>query len=120
MCRTVSLDAEPYEVIGVMPFGFTHRRASMFVPLQRKLDPATRGNHFLVTYARLKPFVSLERATSEMRALGHTLAREFGNNHGIDVKSYTEVVVGNVRQPLHVLIGAVVLVLLIACVNVAN
>jgi len=55
-----------------------------------------------------------------MRALGQTLAKEFGHNHGIDVRSYTESVVGNVRTPLRVLLGAVFLVLLIACANVAN
>jgi predicted permease len=118
--RTVIFDGAPYEIIGVMPESFSHRRAKTFVPLQRKLDPATRGSHFLVTYARLKPGVTVERAATEMRALGQTLAKEFGNNHGIDVRSYTESVVGNVRTPLRVLLGAVFLVLLIACANVAN
>ena len=55
-----------------------------------------------------------------MRALGHTLAAEFGNNHGVDVRSYYEVVVGSVRSSLWILLGAVLLVLLIACANVAN
>ena len=55
-----------------------------------------------------------------MRALGQTLAREFGNNHGIDVQSYMEATVGNMRTPLRVLLGAVLCVLLIACANVAN
>jgi hypothetical protein len=113
-------DGEPYEVIGVMPAGFTHRRADVFVPLQRKLDPATRGNHFLVTYARLKPGVTVERAAADMRALGQALAKEFGHNHGIDVRSYKEAVVGSVRTPLRILLGAVFCVLLIACANVAN
>ena len=118
--RTVTLDGEPYEVIGIMPPSFTHRRADAFVPLQRKLDPATRGSHFLVTYARMKPGVSIDRARTEMRALGQTLAREFGTNHGIDVVSLYEATVGNVRTPLNVLLGAVFCVLLIACANVAN
>ncbi len=118
--RRILLDGRPFEVIGVMPADFTHRNAQLFVPLQRKLDRSTRGSHFLVTYARLKPGVTVERATSEMRALGQTLAREFGHNHGIDVRSYYEVVVGNIRASLHLLLGAVVLVLLIACANVAN
>jgi putative ABC transport system permease protein len=118
--RTLTLDGEPYDVIGVMPASFEHRRADVFVPLQRKLDPATRGSHFLVTYARLKPGVTIARATSDMRALGQRLAREFGNNHGIDVQSYLEATVGNMRTPLHVLLGAVFCVLLIACANVAN
>src|ERR1700730_527678 len=86
--RRLSFDGDPYEVIAVMPTTFVYRRVDIFVPLQRKLDPATRGNHFLTTYARLKPGITLERATAEMRALGQTLAREFGNNHGIDVESY--------------------------------
>jgi predicted permease len=118
--RKLIFSGEPTEVIGVMPAGFTHRRAQIFVPLQRKLDPATRGSHFLVTFARLKPGVTAEQAAADMRALGHTLAKEFAHNHGIDVRSYTEAVVGNVRTPLRVLLGAVFLVLLIACANVAN
>jgi predicted permease len=118
--RTLMLSGEPYEVIGVMPASFAHRRADVFVPLQRKLDPETRGSHFLTTYARLKPGVTVERAAAEMRALGQTLAREFGNNHGVDVRSYLEATVGNMRTPLQVLLGAVFCVLLIACANVAN
>lgn len=118
--RKLVFDGEPYEVIGVMPEGFTHRRAHAYVPLQRKLDPTTRGSHFMPVYARLKKGVSLERATADMRALGEQLAREFDHNHGIDVRSYTEVVVGSVRTPLNVLLGAVFFLLLIACANVAN
>jgi predicted permease len=118
--RTVTFDGEPYQVVGVMPAGFAHRRAEVFVPLQRKLDPTTRGSHFLSTYARLKPGMTVERAATEMRALGQTLAREFNTNHGIDVRSYKEAVVGNARTPLRILLGAVFLVLLIACANVAN
>jgi putative ABC transport system permease protein len=118
--QTLIFDGEPYEVIGVMPEGFSHRRAEVFVPLQRKLDPTTRGQHFLVTYARLKDGVPVERAAVEMRQLGQMLAREFQTNHGIDVRSYHEVVVGSIRTPLNVLLAAVFCVLLIACANVAN
>lgn len=118
--RRVLLDGDPYEVVGVMPEAFSHRGAAIFIPLARKLDPSTRGSHFLQTYARLHKGVTLARAATEMRALGQTLASEFKHNHGIDVRSYYEVVVGNVRVSLQVLIGAVFLVLLIACANVAN
>ena len=118
--RTVSFDGVPYEVIGVMPEWFSHRQGDVFVPLQRKLDPATRGSHFLAVYARLRDGITLERATTEMRALGRVLAREFHHNHGIDVRSYYEVVVGGVRTRLLVLMGVVFFVLLIACANVAN
>jgi putative ABC transport system permease protein len=117
--RTLTLDGQPYEILGVMPERVAFRNAELFVPLQRRLDPGDRA-HFLATVARLKKGVPLERATSEMRALGPTLAREFGQNHGIDVRSLYEVTVGNIRTPLRVLLGAVFLVLLIACANVAN
>ena len=55
-----------------------------------------------------------------MRSLGETLSREFTQNHGIDVRSYFEVLVGSIRPSLRILMGTVVLVLLIACANVAN
>ena len=118
--KRVIFDGEPYDVIGVMPPAFTHRGGDFYVPLQRKLDPATRGNHFLATYARLAKGVPLDRAIREMRTLGDALAREYGYNHGIDVRSYREVVIGSIRGPLQVLLGAVFCVLLIACANVAN
>ena len=55
-----------------------------------------------------------------MRALGQSLSQEFGHNHGVDVRSYREVVVGAVRPQLRMLLGAVFAVLLIGCANVAN
>lgn len=116
----LTLNGAAYDVLGVMPETFTYRNADVYVPLQRKYDPATRGSHFLQTYARLKPGVPLDRAIREMRALGVSLAREYGYNHGIDVRSYKEAIVGAIRGPLQVLLGAVVFVLLIACANVAN
>jgi putative ABC transport system permease protein len=118
--RTLTIDGEPHEIIGVMPPRFVHRRAELFIPVQRKLDPSNRGSHFLATYARLKPGATLAQAQQEMRALGATLAKEFGHNHGIDVQSFPEVVISGVAQPLRVLMGAVSLLLLIACANVAN
>ena len=118
--QTIALNGIPYEVIGIMPEGFSHRNAELFVPLARALDPATRTGHFLQTYARLKTGVPIDRAVTEMRALGESLAREFGGNHGIDVRSYREVVVGTVRPQLRMLLGAVFAVLLIGCANVAN
>ncbi|HET9264588.1 MAG TPA: ABC transporter permease [Vicinamibacterales bacterium] len=118
--KALTLDGEPYEIVGVMPEGFAHRGARIFVPLATPLDPSTRGTHFLSTYARLKPGVPIERAASDMRALGRVLAAEFGHNHGIDVASYREVIVGTIRPQLRMLLGAVFAVLLIGCANVAN
>ena len=118
--RKLTINAEPHEVIGVMPPEFTHRRADLFVPVARQFNAANRGNHFLAQYGRLKPGVTLEDAQREMRNLGGVLAQEFGHNHGIDVQSYSQLVIGNLVQPLRVLMGAVSFVLLIACANVAN
>jgi len=121
--RAIILDAEPFEVVGVMPESFTFRSAELLVPVFTGINPGaatSRGGHWLLTYARLKDDVTLEQAQREMRAMGETLAQEFGGNHGIDVQSYYEAVVRNVRQPLQILMGAVLLVLLIACANVSN
>ncbi len=118
--RKLTIDDVSYEVIGILPATFQHRRGDLFMPVQRAYTPANRGNHFLVTYARLKPGVTPIRAQKEMVALGASLATEFKHNHGIDVQPYYNVVVGSVSAPLRVLMGAVSFVLLIACANVAN
>ncbi|MDQ3070347.1 MAG: ABC transporter permease [Acidobacteriota bacterium] len=118
--KKLMLDGTPHEVIGVMPEGFAYRAALLYMPLARKADPTRRGNHFLLTYARLRDGVTVAQAQQEMRAMGQSLASEFGNNHGVDVQSYYEVVVGSIREPLQILMGAVLLVLLIACANVSN
>ncbi|HKV98978.1 MAG TPA: ABC transporter permease [Vicinamibacterales bacterium] len=118
--RKLTIDDVPYEVIGIMPASFQHKRAELFMPVQRAYTPGNRGNHFLVTYARLKAGVTPLRAQKEMVALGATLAGEFKHNHGIDVQPYYDAVVGTVAGPLRILMGAVSFVLLIACANVAN
>ena len=121
--KVVTLDGEPHDVIGVMPEDFTFRAASIVVPAFTGLNPSirtSRGSHWLLTYARLKDGVTVEQAQREMRAMGESLAQEFGGNHGVDVQSYYEVTVGGIREPLQILMGAVVLVLLIACANVSN
>ena len=118
--RTLTIDDDSYEIIGVMPESFQHRRGEVFMPVQRAYTAGNRGSHFLVTYARLKPGVTPVQAQTAMVALGGALAREFGHNHGIDVEPYSQVLVGNVALALRVLMGAVCLVLLIACANVAN
>ncbi len=118
--RLMTIDDESYQVIGVMPESFQHRRGEIFMPVQRAYTAGNRGSHFLATYARLRPGVTPVQAQKEMIALGGRLAVEFGHNHGIDVEPYYQAVVGNVALPLRVLMGAVCLVLLIAGANVAN
>jgi putative ABC transport system permease protein len=118
--QPITLDGDAYEVIGIMPAGFAHRRADLFLPLAMSVDSVSRGNHFLSTYARLKPGVTVEQAATEMRALGVRLGPEYRDSHGIDVRSYREVIVGAVRPQLRLLLGAVIAVLMIGSANVAN
>ena len=68
----LTIDDDSYEVIGILPAEFQHRRAELYLPVQRAYTPANRGSHFLVTYARLKPGVTQIRAQREMVALGAT------------------------------------------------
>lgn len=116
--RGVTIDGAGYKVIGVMPEGF-QATTQIFKPLQMAPNP-TNGGHFLPITARLKPGVTVAQAQKEMVALGGVLAKEFGHNHGIDVQSYPERVLGAIRPQLRMLMGAVILVLLIACANIAN
>jgi putative ABC transport system permease protein len=118
--RTLTVDGVPRQIVGVMPADFSHRNGELFVPVAMAVDPAARGSHFLLTYARLKKGVTVAEAKAEMIDLGAVLAKEYGYNHGIDVQPYFDRIVGNVRQPLMMLLGAVSFVLLIACANVAN
>lgn len=117
---TIVLDDVPRTIVGVMPAGFAHRNAAVFVPLARRFDESQRNSHFLATYGRLKPGVTVEQAKREMIALGRRLAREHGNNHGIDVQPLARQVIGDAATPLLVLLASVTFVLLIACANVAN
>jgi putative ABC transport system permease protein len=126
--RDVLLDGEPYTVIGVMPedfqFPFDPGRVALWVPL--RLSPperAARDMHFLPVVGRLKPGVKLEQARFQMQEI----ARRIEQQHPIEQADRTirltplhEEVVGGSRQALLVLFGAVGLVLLIACANVAN
>lgn len=122
--KKVTLDGVPYTVIGVMPEGFGFApfwatRAELWAPLA--LDRSDRGGGSLRVFARLKPGVTIGSARAEMAAITSHLERQFpGTNHDVRVTDLTTQVVGNVRTPLLVILGAVAFVLLIACANVAH
>ena len=135
---SMTLDGEPYTIIGVAPEGFNFPRSKelpYFVGVGTRTDlwrPMTlgddfvkksRANHQLCVMAKLKEGVTRARAQSEMTAIADRLERSYPDgNQGIGVKvvPLNEQVVGNVRPALLILQGAVALVLLIACANVAN
>ncbi len=125
--RSVVLDGVPAEVIGVMPEGFRHPvDAEFWMPLApvgrfTKLFDA-RGAYWLTIVGRLKPGVTQVAAQAEMDVIAGRLEKEYTANAGIGIRLVTmqQELVGDVKRPLLILLGAVCLVLLIACANVAN
>ncbi|HEX2191252.1 MAG TPA: ABC transporter permease, partial [Longimicrobiaceae bacterium] len=120
--RTVTLNDEPYTVLGVMSPDFPSigEKPEMWVPTQ--LDPEWRGRYLQVV-GRLRPGATLEGARREMETVGRRLAAEypaFNKDWGVSVLSLEDAVAGDVQPALLVLLGAVGFLLLIACANVAN
>ncbi|MGE0130006.1 MAG: ABC transporter permease [Blastocatellales bacterium] len=125
--KTVTLSGNSYTVIGVMPASFRTPRVEtdVWAPVQvvSGLAAAYRGVHFLQTYARLKPGVTVAQAQSEMSAIDKRLAEAFPEDEKrrqTVLFSLHERIVGEIKPALLVLFGAVGLVLLIACANFAN
>jgi putative ABC transport system permease protein len=127
--RTLTLDGEAYTVVGVMPASFSiaawsvaHR--DIWVPVAYKDEErAVRDNHNDAVVARLKPGVSAERADAEMKDISRRLEREYPKENtgwSATVVPLQELLVGDVRTSLIMLLAAVALVLLIACANVGN
>ena len=118
--QTIALDGVTRTIVGVMPPEFTMTRAQVWTPLAYAVDQNFRDSHFMPVVARLKPGVTVAQAQREMIALGKRLAKQYPTNHGIDVQSYRDLVLGDTGHSLLVLLGSVAFVLLIACANVAN
>src|SRR5918996_2949948 len=124
--RSVRLDGRNVTVLGIMPPGFAYpQQSEVWVPLAfTPADLTTqRGAQYLDVVGRLRPGVTLGEATAEIRAIAARLAREFprtNDGKGADVTTLAESVVGDVDEALLILLGAVGLLLLAACANVAN
>jgi len=125
--RVLQLDDQPYTIVGVLPARFElFQPADVYLPFGpwAATLPDDRGWHpGIFPIARLKPGVSLDAARVEMDAVAAQLEAELGElnkNVRVQVTPVQDVVVQNVRPALRMLTGAVVLVLLIACANVAN
>jgi putative ABC transport system permease protein len=128
--RTLTLSGESFTVIGVMPRGLhgSWRTVDVFTPLLRLEDriggEGQRGNHpGIYVVGRLKPGVEVARARAEVVALAERLAGQYPNTNAkqsMTVEPLLDAVVGDLRPALMLLLGAVALVLLIACANVAN
>jgi len=135
--KTLTLDGQSFTVVGVMPQGFRYPIESPAIELWTCIsrdaesgrpggEPMTsqRGAHFLAVSARLKPGVTFAGAQSEMDSIARGLAAKYPDSNAyltaVRMRPELESLVGDVRRPLLVLLGAVGFLLLIACANVAN
>ena len=124
--RRVMVEGVSREVIGVMPRDFVYPQlAQLWVPTRFTADDLAnqRGAHYLDVIARLRPDATLDAARVEMRGLAARLAEAYPRTNreaSASVHPVRDFMVGDVRQSLFVLLGAVGLVLLIVCVNLAS
>lgn len=111
-------------IVGVMPPGFDYpNQTEIWFPLAIEPAKEKRFNRFLNVVGRLKPGLTIEQAQSEMSLINERLAQSYvDSNRGWNVKltKLHDRLVGKLRASLWILLGAVTLVLLIACANVAN
>ncbi|MGH9781991.1 MAG: ABC transporter permease, partial [Candidatus Acidiferrales bacterium] len=129
--QAIALDMRSFTVVGILPASFRYPDGAphqdVWIPVAQ--DPVfgplmlRPGVPVLGGVGRLKPGVSLAQAQAEMDTLGARLAKEFpAQDSGLTIRiePYRQAVVGNVKSALLILLGAVGLVLLIACANIAN
>ena len=120
----IKLDERIYTVVGVLPPGIRFpARADFYYPAWVRPETTSRSGHNYRVIARLRDGVTVEQAQAEMTAVAARLEQAYPQSNegkGAEVVPLQELIVGGTRQTLYVLLGAVGLVLLIACANVAN
>jgi putative ABC transport system permease protein len=131
LARSITLDAQPYQVVGVLPPGFQSPyqltipdRVEFYVPAAYSRELlANRGDHDVNVGARLRPGVSLRQAQADLDVISANLGKQFratNRNIRAAIAPLRDDIVRNVRQSLWILLGASALIVLIACVNLAN
>jgi predicted permease len=124
---TMRMDGNPFTIIGVappdlnIPGGAEYWRPLIFTP--ENLGDAQRGAQWIGAIARLKPGIALEQAKSAMAVVASRLSQDFPRTNKDRVMTALRLqdrIVRGIRPALLILLGAVTLVLLVACVNVAN
>jgi putative ABC transport system permease protein len=122
--KPIILGGDPYTVVGILPASFRpDPPADVFIAIQP--DPnSTNQGHYLLTAGRLKPGISMQAANANMKVAADrfrtTNQALIGPDESAGVMPLRDSLVGDVRLPLLILVGAVSFVLLIACANVAN
>jgi putative ABC transport system permease protein len=123
--QTIPLNGQKYTVVGVMPPELSAlTRTQLWSPLVFPEGERTaRGSRNYYAIGRLKEGVTLEQAGEQMSLIAARLEQQYADvqaGRGALLQRYEDEIVGDVRQPLYMLMGAVGFVLLIACTNVAN
>lgn len=137
--RTIPIDERPTLIVGVLPaeadlgirqvaaradYGARFRGAhvDLWLALQPTAASYPRDTHPFLTLGRLAPGATASAAQREMAGIAEDLERTHRENdkRGVNIEPYSDVVFGAVRPALYILFGAVTLVLLVTCVNVAN
>jgi predicted permease len=127
--RSLTLDGQAFEIVGVMPASFSNASwaatdRDLWVPLGlTDEERANRENHNLQVIARLRPGIDLPSAVSELEVIARRLEAAYPEANagwGATIVPLREVIVGDIRTTLVMLLAAVALVLLIACANVGN
>ncbi len=126
--KTLTLDGESYQVVGVLPadFHYFSNTTDILVPIEASKARALKERSWhpgIQVLARLKPGVSLAQSRADMTSIAAALGEQYPDSnkeHWVTLKSLYEAVVGDVRSLLLLLLAAVTFVLLIACANVAN
>ncbi|HSE65534.1 MAG TPA: ABC transporter permease, partial [Gemmatimonadales bacterium] len=127
--RTVHLNGVATEIVGVMPkkFAYPSLDADLWTPVgwdaSKRAEIFFRRAHWIRVIARLKPGVSQQQADAQFQGVVRQLQVEYPETNrvmGADMTPLHDFLVGKVRQPLWVLLGSVLLLLLIACANVGN
>jgi putative ABC transport system permease protein len=123
--QTLTMNGKPYTIVGVMPesFDFPRRAVKLWVPaaLEAPVYQANLDAHFLRVIGRLKPGVTHQRLQAEIDLLGARVnAPDDDTIRRFYAVPLKEMISGNLRRPLLVLLSAVAFLLLIACANVAN
>jgi predicted permease len=119
--NSLSLGNEPYTIVGVLAKSFqSDPEAEIWLPFQFDPNSTNQGDYFSVA-GMLKPGVTLAQANAQMKLASQKFHRDWPNrSEKFSVQPLRDTIVSNVRSSLLVLLGAVGLVLLIACANVAN
>ena len=122
--QTLTLSGRAYEVVGVAPPGFdVPSDRELWIPRRLDVEDCGRGCHTMAAVGRLVPGATLERVRVEVARIAADLSAAYPDtniNKGFLVRSLRDLIVGEVRPGLVLMLGAVALVVLIACANVAN